>query len=91
MGKRRLRGDLTALFKYLKGDYSEKGVGLFSLVTGDRMRGNHLKLRKRRISGETLLQKGFLRTGIVSSRMLVESPFLDVFKRHLDVVLRDII
>ena len=49
LGRRRLRGDLIALFKNLKGAYSESGDGLFSLVAGDRMKVNGLKLCQGRI------------------------------------------
>jgi len=44
LGRSRLRGDLIALLQYMKGAYSESGVGLFSLLTGDRTWGNGLNI-----------------------------------------------
>ena len=92
--KRRLWGDLTAAFQYLKGAYKQEGNQLFERIDNSRTRGNGFKLREGRfrlyVRGKFFTER-VVRCWNRLPREIVDAPSLEVFKARLDGALGSLI
>ncbi|PKU38882.1 hypothetical protein llap_10813 [Limosa lapponica baueri] len=92
--KRRLRGDLIYVYKYLKGELKDDGARFFSVVPSDRMRGNGHKLDHGKFHSN--MRKNFFVVRVAEPwkrlpREGVESPSLEIFQPCLDAILIDVL
>ena len=85
--KRRLRGDLTAVYNFLKGGSREGGADLLLLVTSIRTQGNGMKLHHGKFRLD--IRKRFFTERVIGHRNrlpkeVVAAPSLSELKEHLD-------
>lgn len=87
----KFREDFSSVYKNMKRDYKE-GARLFSVVSTDHIRGNRHKVKYGRIPLNVRNYFQYLLTVVrmteyLLPREMVKSPFLQIFKSHLYMVL----
>jgi len=92
--KRRLQGDLTAAFQYLKGASKKDGDKPFSSACSGRTRGNGFKLKEGRFRLD--IRRTFFTMRVVKHwhrlpREVIDAPSLETFKVGLDRALSKVI
>ncbi|GAB0182924.1 hypothetical protein GRJ2_000757700 [Grus japonensis] len=92
--KRRLQGDLTAAFQYLKETYRKDGEGQLTRAFSDRTKRNGFKLKEGRFILD--IRKKFFTLRVVRHwnrlpREAVDAPSLEVSKARLDGALGNVV
>lgn len=93
--KRRLQGNLIAVFQYLKGAYRKDGEGLFTKTCSDRTKGNGFKV-KPESSFRLGIRKKLFSVRLVRpwhwlSREAVDALSMETFKVQLNGALRNVV
>jgi len=89
-GEVKAQGDLINACRYVMGECKEDGARLFTVVPSDRTRGNGHKPKQSRF--HLNIRRHFFTVQVTEHwhrlrRVAVESPSLEIFRSHLDMVL----